>query len=321
MRLIFMGSPQPVVAPLDVLRVQGPARGHDLLAVVSQPARPAGRRGVFVDPPVAVYAKQLGLKVLQPERASNPAFLDELRALAPDVIITAAYGQILSKEFLAIPKRGTINVHPSLLPRHRGATPVPAALMQGEHLSGVTILFTVQKLDAGNIIIQQEVPIKDHETAGELTQRYFALSGSLLLSALDRLLEPGFVGTPQAESAVSYCRKISKEDGLIDWQLPAQQILNNYRAFEPWPGSFAFFGGKRLALREFTIDANEASTHEPGSFTFDKNNRVLRVQTGKGMILIAKIKPAGGKEVEAGAFWNGLKDRSRLLFDAVESVI
>jgi methionyl-tRNA formyltransferase len=314
MRLIFMGSPEPVIAPLETLRTQGPGRGHELVAVVSQPARPVGRRGDLTDPPLATYAKQHGLPVLQPEKASDPAFLDALRALAPDVIVTAAYGQILTSEFLAIPKRATINIHPSLLPRYRGAIPVPAALMEGELVSGVTILFTVQKLDAGNIIVQEASKIAPRETAGALTTRYFALSGPLLLTALDRLADPSFVGTPQDERLVTHCRKIKKEDGCVDWHRPAEETANRFRAFEPWPGTYTFHAGKRLALTDLDAETDSATAAEPGSFSFDKKLHALKVATGQGHILVTKLKPAGGKEINAAAFWNGLKDRSHPRF-------
>lgn len=316
MRLIFMGSPEPVIAPLEMLIRQGPARGHSVLAVVSQPARPVGRRGILTDPPVAAYAKGVGVTVLQPQKASAPSFLEEVRTLEPDVIITAAYGQILTPDFLAIPKRGTINIHPSLLPRYRGATPVQAALMEGDAVSGVTILFTVQKLDAGNIIAQEAYPIAGDETAGSLMERYFRLSGVLLLSALDLLADPTFLGRPQDEGQVTHCRKIKKEDGLVDWTQPAEKIINYYRAFAPWPGSFTFFNSKRIALSDFTLDPESKPVGSPGSFDFDKDRRLLRVVTGRGNLFVGKLKPAGGKDVDAAAFWHGLKDRSHLQFQS-----
>ena len=310
MRLIFMGSPEPVIAPLETLRSQGGRYGHELVAVVSQPARPVGRKGDLTDPPVAAYAKQAGLRVLQPERASDPDFLAELHALSPEVIITAAYGQILTQDFLAIPSRATINIHPSLLPRYRGAIPVPAALMDGEDVSGVTILFTVQKLDAGNIILQEKSAIGARETAGQLTARYFAMSGPLLLQALDRLADPQFVGTPQDEKQVTHCKKIKKEYGRIDWRRPAEDTANYFRAFEPWPGTYSFYGDKRIAFTDLTADLDHATIGTPGSFGFDKKLHALRVATGRGNLLIYQLKAAGGKEVNAAAFWNGLKDRS-----------
>lgn len=250
MRLIFLGSPEAVLAPLETLQTQAKAWGHELVGVVSQPARPTGRGQNLVDPPVALFAKANGIPVLQPEKASDPVFLQAFKDWSPDVAITAAYGQILSDAFLAIPKRATINIHPSLLPKYRGAIPVPAALMEGETTSGVTILFTVKKLDAGNLIVQAKTPIQPKETAGELTTRYFVLGATLLESALRKLADPSFAGDPQNEKLVTHCRKIEKQHGIIDWQLPAEDTFNRFRAFSPWPGSYTFLQGKRLACDE-----------------------------------------------------------------------
>jgi methionyl-tRNA formyltransferase len=318
MRIVFMGSPEPVLAPLSALIERGPAHGHELVAVVSQPARPVGRKGVLTDPPVAQFAKARGIRTLQPEKASAPDFLAELQDLAADVIVTAAYGQILSDAFLQVPRRATINIHPSLLPRYRGATPVQAALLDGETQSGVTVLFTVKRLDAGAVIAQRATPIAPDESAGALMQRYFELGGELLFDALDKLRDPAFTGTPQDEARVTHCRKIQKHDGLVDWTLPADEIHNRFRAYDPWPGTYTFCQGKRLGLIEVTPDAKAKSPLEPGEVVFDKKLHALQVGTGDGIIHVAKVKPAGGKDVPASAFWNGLKERSAVRFDGVD---
>ena len=319
MRLIFLGSPEPVLAPLTALLEEGAAHGHELVGIVSQPAKPVGRKGELTDPPVAAFAKAHGVPVLQPAKASDPAFLDALRALAPDVCITAAYGQILTDAFLAIPRRGTINIHPSLLPRYRGAIPVPAALLDGQTESGVTILFTVRALDAGNIIVQERAAILPNETAGALTQRYFARSSNLLFAALDRLKEPTFSGEPQDESRVTHCKKIKKTDGLVDWSRPADEIVHRFRAFEPWPGSFTFQAGRRLALVAVTQDSGPRLSQPPGAVAYDKARASLLVGTGTEPVLVSRLKPAGGNEVDAVAFWNGQKDKTSVTFTASEA--
>jgi methionyl-tRNA formyltransferase len=319
MRIVFMGSPEPVLAPLRALIERGPERGVELVAVVSQPARPVGRKGVLTDPPVAQFAKARGLTTLQPEKAGDPVFLAALRELAPDVVVTAAYGQILTDAFLAVPRRATINIHPSLLPRYRGATPVQAALLDGETQSGVTVLFTVKRLDAGAVIAQAATPIAPDESAGALMARYFALGADLMLDALDKLRDPAFTGTPQDESKVTHCRKIQKHDGLVDWSLPADEIHNRFRAYDPWPGTFTFCQGKRLGLVELTPDAKAKSPLAPGGVVFDKKHHALEVGAGDGVVRITKLKPAGGKEVPAAAFWNGLKERSGVAFDSSEA--
>jgi methionyl-tRNA formyltransferase len=312
MRLIFLGSPEAAVQPLATLLELGPERGHEVVAVVSQPAKPVGRRGAPEDPPVARFAKDKGLVTLQPGKAGDPAFLDRLRSLAPDVMITAAYGQILPDAFLAIPRRATINIHPSLLPRYRGATPVPAALLDGCRETGVTILFTVAKLDAGNVIVQSRSPVRRDETTGSLTERLFAEGGELVLTALEKLENRAFTGMPQDENAVTHCRKIKKTDGLVDWTQPTAVIMNRFRAHHPWPGTYTFAQGRRLAL--LRLRPSEGGALPPGAVRYDKAQKALRVGTADGAVDVLALQPAGGKLQDGAAFWNGLKDRDGLTF-------
>jgi methionyl-tRNA formyltransferase len=314
MRLVFLGSPAAAHEPLRALIEDAATHGHELVGVVSQPARPVGRERQPVDPPVAAFARARGLRVLQPESAKDPAFLEAFAALQPDVAITAAYGQILSDAFLAVPRRATINIHPSLLPKYRGATPVPAALLAGETETGVTILFTVKKLDAGNVIVQERFDVGPQETAGELTKRGFDVGARLLWPALAKLEDPAFAGTPQDERRVTHCTKIDKHDGLVDWNASAEEIHNRFRAFEPWPGTFTFHDGRRVVVVEMRADTQSRSALAPGEAVLDKKNQSLQVGTGEGTLHLTKLKPAGGKVVAAPAFWNGLKDRSRVVF-------
>ncbi len=319
MRLIFLGSPASVIAPLARLHADAAEHGHELVAVVSQPAKPVGRRGELTDPPVAAWAKARGILTLQPVKAGEAGFLAAFRDLAPDVAITAAYGQILTNEFLAIPKRATINVHPSLLPRYRGAIPVPAALLDGLTETGVSILFTVQKLDAGHLIAQEELAIAEGDTTATLTDKGFALGGVMLFPALERLADPDFKGTPQDEAGVTHCKKIKKEDGLLDWTKPGATLVSRFRAFEPWPGSYTFHAGRRIAVTAMRREAASRAATAPGAVQFDKAAAALRVGTGDEPVLITRLKPAGGKEIDAAAFWNGLKDKGAVTFSATEN--
>jgi methionyl-tRNA formyltransferase len=323
MRLIFLGSPAVAIHPLRTLLEQGPDFGHELIAVVSQPAKPVGRRAALEDPPVARFAKEAGLLTLQPLKAGDQDFLDKLKDLAPDVMITAAYGQILPDSFLAIPRRATINIHPSLIPRYRGATPVPAALLDGCKETGVTILFTVSKLDAGAIIEQSRSLIRENETTLSLTERLFAEGGELLFSALEKLKHPDFTGTKQDEAAVSHCHKIKKTDGLVNWSLPAKEILNRFRAYYPWPGSYTFFQDRRLGLLRLAATPRDMTTLEikslqAGQVGYDKPRKCLIVGTGAGLLDVMSLHPAGGKVIDAAAFWNGLKSREKVTFSNIE---
>lgn len=314
MRLVFMGSPAEVISPLEQLLAFTKSGAAELLGVVSQPARPAGRKQTLTDPPVAVFAKEQGIPCWQPEKASSPDFLTALRELEPDVVITAAYGQILSDAFLQIPRRATINVHPSLLPAYRGATPVPAALLDGCAETGVTILFTVKALDAGAIIVQKKFTIDPLETSAELTPRLFTASGPLLIEALAKLEDPAFKGTPQDSERVTHCRKIAKTDGAIIWNKLPKQLLNEFRAYRPWPGSFTAWGDQRILIEEMRIAPSDQQALTPGTFVWDKGAKALRVGTG-GLenLLVQRLKPAGSKSLDAHAFWNGsrLKDEGR----------
>jgi methionyl-tRNA formyltransferase len=316
LRVVFMGSPEDVVAPLGHLLKHGRDAGFLLVAAVSQPARPVGRGGALQDPPVAAFAKQHDLLCLQPESAKSTEFLQELRSLSPDVIVTAAYGQILSDDFLKIPRLGTINIHPSRLPKYRGATPVPAALLDGLEYTAVTILFTVKKLDAGNIILQRDFAIESHETAGMLTRRLFAASGELLMEAL-RIIssDVAYQGVAQNDADATFCKKIEKDMGLINWGLNSAVIVNRFRAFEPWPGSWTFLGDKRLVITEMDLClTHDGELRRAGSFGYDKAKKSLVVKCGKGLVCVRRLKPAGGKEMDAGSFWNGLKDKSETSF-------
>lgn len=313
MRLLFMGSPAEVISPLQSLLE--PGRPDTLIGVVSQPARPAGRKQTLTDPPVAEFAKAHGIPCFQPEKASSPEFLETLRELAPDVIITAAYGQILSTAFLQIPKRATINIHPSALPAYRGATPVPAALLDGCTETAVSVLFTVKALDAGAIIVQQPFAIGRHETNAELTMRLFDASAPLLAVALDRLRDPSFTGDPQDENAVTFCKKIAKTDGEINWAKPATQLSHEHRAYQPWPGTYASLGGQRIVIEEMHIADDQNGGLAAGEFVLDKKLKALRVGTVDGQLLVFRLKPASSKSLDALSFWNGAKIKDKGSFD------
>ncbi len=302
MRIVFLGSPDEVIAPLKVLQ----SSAHEVVAVLSQPAREVGRGRVLTDPPVARFAKEQGFTVLQPASARDPQFLSDFAALRPDVAVTAAYGQILSEAFLSIPRRATINIHPSLLPKYRGATPVPAALLDQCSVSGVTILFTVKRLDAGPIILQKQSKILSYETADQLTRRLFEESGSMLLDALDLLADESFQGTQQDESAVTLCGKISKEDGRVDWGVSARILESRYRAFQPWPGLYAYIGPERIGLRD-VIALDDASVLRSGEAIFEKSEMLIKVGTGQGTIGVKQLQKSGSKWVDAAGFWNGQK--------------
>ena len=311
MKLVFMGSPEEVLGPLEALQNAAP---FQLVAVVSQPPKEQGRGKSLQDTAVARFAQAKNIKLFLPIKASDPLFLDELRNLAPDVIITAAYGQMLSDEFLRIAKRATINIHPSLLPKYRGATPVPASLLAGDKVTGVSVLFTIKKMDAGAIITQKECPILPDEASPELTSRLFKESTPLLFESLELLRDPEFRGTPQDESQVISCRKISKLDGVLDWGLDARTLACQFRAYAGWPGSVASAQGQRIMITEMKVSTTSMNL-DPGVFVFDKVSKHLLVGTKLGCMEISKVKPAGKNEMDASAFFNGCQAKGVSQFD------
>lgn len=316
MRIIFMGSPQEVIAPLESLMKICAGSDHELVAVVSQPAKPFGRKKVLTDPPLALYAKEkTAVPVLQPEKSRSPDFLETLKGLGPDLIITAAYGQILSQAFLEIPRRGTINIHPSLLPQYRGATPVQTALFDGQEKTGLTILFTVKALDAGSIIMQEEVPIDPFETSQELMPRLFKLGGEMLAPVLSKLSDPHFKGESQDESRVVECHKFTRESGQIHWDLSNQDIFNRYRAFKPWPGIFSFYQGRRVAFESVVPCADGPADLGCSEFKYVKSLKGLILRTKDGFLKIDQVKPEGSKSIPGSAFWNGLRLKDKGRFD------
>lgn len=311
MRLIFMGSPAEVISPLKHIIDFCKRSEHELVGVISQPAKPTGRRRKLLDPPLAQFAKEEGLEVFQPESINDSSFLESFKALNVDVVVTAAYGQILRDTFLSLPKRGIINIHPSLLPHHRGATPVQTTLLNGEEESGVTILFTVKKVDAGNIILMAKSPIEPKERSDGLLSRLFDLGGQLIFEAIEKLKDPSFVGEVQDESKVTHCKKVKKEDGQVDWSESSQIIFNRYRALYPWPGCFTFTSKGQVNLVEMepiTLEEGDKEQDlEVGEFLFAKRHKAVIVRSGKGFLKVTRLKPAGSKEMDAVSFWNGSK--------------
>ena len=303
-----MGSPKEVLEPLKLLIEEGTKRGFELVAVVSQPARPRGRKRLLTDPPVSEFAKKQGLTVFQPEKASDAGFIEQLKALKPAVIITAAYGQMLSEDFLAVPTRATINIHPSLLPEYRGATPVQSALLDGKQKSGVSVLFTVKKMDAGAIIRVKESDIEPTEKAEELLNRLFRLGGVLCLEALGDLKDPEFTGQAQDEGKVTFCRKFSKTDGQLNFSESAETLYNRFRAFYPWPGTYTFCNGDRVVLEEMDPPSMLNKNGELGSFSL--NAGTLQVVCKQGQLNVLKLKPANGKTNDARQFFEKITSKN-----------
>lgn len=320
MNILFLGSPQAVIAPLKHLMDQESQLGLKIVGIVTPLAKPSGRKLTLKDPPLATFAKEQGLNLLQTKNVNDTEFLRAITDLNVDIIITAAFGQILSDQFLITPKRAVINIHPSLLPLYRGATPVQSSLLDKQTVTGVTILFTVRDLDAGAIIAQKQAEIYPNEKSTELTDRLFAASADLLIESLLKLKDPDFKGSEQDPKGVTHCKKIRKTDGQIQWTQTSENIFAAFRAYDGWPGIFTFFQSKRINLVEIELCnkpehqdlfASINGLHKPGHFFFDRNSKVLLVLTSTGLICIKKLQSEGGKTIDGSAFWNGFKDKTK----------
>jgi methionyl-tRNA formyltransferase len=306
MRVVFMGSPPFAVPVFQALC----ASTHRVIALVTPPDKPKGR-GRKVEPsPLVEMARARGVQVLQPQSARDPAFVNALRALAPDVLLVASYGEILKRDVLELAPRGALNVHASLLPRHRGASPIQAALLSGDRETGVTIQRMVLKLDEGDVLLAEATPIEEHENAGELLDRLARIGGAAAVRALD-LLERGDAHfTPQDPGLATYAKKIKKEDGVVDWSQPAESIARMVRALTPWPGARTVEPhGTEMVLLDVRLDETRPSDAcrglAPGAILPAKN--ALVVATGTRALEIRALKPAGKGRMDGAAWFRGVR--------------
>jgi methionyl-tRNA formyltransferase len=306
-RIVFMGSPD---FALPVLRRLLESE-HEVVAVYTQPDRPAGRGRALQAPPAKTLALAHGVPVFQPASVSAPDSVQEIAKLAPGLIVIAAYGQILKQPVLGVPRRGVLNVHASLLPRHRGAAPVAAAILAGDEEAGVTIMRTELALDAGPILVQRRVPISPHDTAGTLTERLAEEGAHLLMEVLPAWLEGSLSPAPQDASQATYAPALRKEDGRVDWGLPAEDVWRRVRAFAPWPGAFTYLDGQPLRLLDTWPLAVEDEGQPAGTVVpcplgaAPPEQAGFAVVTGRGLLAIMRLQLAGRRALPATDFLRG----------------
>jgi len=310
MRLVYMGTPRFAVQPLLALH----QAGHQIVGVVSRTDKPAGRGRMVAVPEVKQAARELGLTVLQPKQVRDPEFIETLRGLAPEAIVAAAYGQILPKAVLDLPRYGCINIHASLLPAYRGAAPINWAIIRGDRETGVTIMQMDEGLDTGAILLQGIVPIEEEDTAGTLTEKLSSRGAELITSALPRIASGSLMPKAQDQAKASLAPLLSKHDGLIDWTLSAKEIHNRVRGFKPWPGSFTFLDGAVVKILRTEVLPGSS---EPGCI-FAPSGKTMEVGTGEGMVRIVTIQPAGGKPMPAAAFLSGHRNIAGRKFSRTE---
>jgi methionyl-tRNA formyltransferase len=279
---------------------------HRLAGVVTQPDRPRGRSLRVQACPSRALADARGIPTLAPERIADPDTVAAIAAWKPDIIVTAAYGQFLRRNLLGLPPHGAINIHPSLLPRYRGAAPIQWTLARGESVTGVTILRMTERMDAGAMLAQREHPIRPDDTAATLEPRLAELGAELLLAVLDELEAGRATETPQDEAAVTFAPKIAKRDGWIDWRLPADEIHNRIRGFTPWPGGYTLLPAPwnlRLTLLQTEVATGAGASGE----VLEAGPGGLLVAAGSGAVRAHTVHPEGRRPMEAESFCRGCR--------------
>lgn len=294
-----MGSPEfsvPILANL--------AREFEVVGVVTQPDKPAGRKKILTSPPVKSTADDLGIKVLQPEVLKEPGVFEMMQKFQPDLIVVAAYGQILRSNILNLPKFGCINVHASYLPRWRGASPIYAALLNGDQTSGVSIIRMDAGIDTGDVLVQESMPIQLDDTQDSLSKKLSYLGAEMVVKAIPSYTQGDIIPRPQDESKATYCSQLKKEDGVLDFTKPAEDLERQVRACDPWPGAYFYFGEN--TVRVLSARVNKEIQLAPGQRGIV--NRIPVIGTGRGSLEILELQPAGKASMTGNQFINGVRN-------------
>lgn len=301
-----MGTPEFAVPGLEALFAD---TSYDVIAVYTQPDREAGRGRHLASSPVKELALSRGIEVVQPVSLKDKSVVEHIENLKPDLLVVAAYGRIITPEILCIPEFGCINIHPSLLPHYRGSSPIVEPILQGDQVTGVTIMLLDRGMDTGPILAQKEVPVSDEDTAGSLTEKLAEIGAGLLMETLPRWITGKIEPQPQDESKASYTRIINKEDGEINWHLPAIDLWRRVRAFSPWPGSYTRWQGKLLRIIE-AIPVSAKDPVEEGRVIALKQERKsdIAVGTGDGYLCLIKVQMEGKRVMPADEFVRGQRD-------------
>ncbi len=300
-----MGSPLFAVTSLKAICQSK----HQVMAVVTQPDKPAGRGRTLTPPAVKKEALELGIETMQPKSPKNRAFLQKIREMEPDIIVVVAYGKILKRSLFELPAKGTINLHASLLPAYRGAAPINWAIVNGEKETGVTIMQIEKGLDSGDMYLSKKTAIGPEETAGQLHDRLAVLGSDLLVKCLDLIEKGEITTTPQEHQLATMAPMLKKEDGYIIWDKTAKEIYNQIRGLHPWPGSFTLHQGKRLKIGKVRIEPGDGI---PGQVHLTASGEILvgcgpGMKGMNGMICIEEIQAPGKKMMKANDFLRGHK--------------
>ena len=300
-RVVFLGTPEFAVPTLEALD-----EGHQVVGVVTQPDRPAGRGRKLMPSPVKEAALERGLEIQQPASLRAPEAVQQLVTWQPEAIVVAAFGQILRPEVLALPPHGCLNVHASLLPRYRGAAPIPAAILAGDDETGVTIMLMDEGMDTGPILAQARTPIAPGDTTASLTDKLARMGAGQIIQALPAWLEGRISPRPQDDALATYCRPLQKEDGRLDWTEPARALDRRVRAADPWPGAFTTWQGRRLKVLRARPRPDWPGSGQPGLVVALEAG--AGVVTGKGLLELSEVQMAGKRAMEIGVFLHGQQD-------------
>ncbi|MGF7048512.1 methionyl-tRNA formyltransferase [Paenibacillus sp. DS2015] len=302
MNIVFMGTPAFAVPSLRMLIKEG----YNVVAVVTQPDRPQGRKKVLTPTPVKEVALEYGLPVLQPLRMRSPEAVEQLAMYQPDLIVTAAYGQILPKAVLDMPRFGCVNIHGSLLPKYRGGAPIQRSIINGETVTGITLMYMAEGLDTGDMISQVEVPIENNDTSGSVFEKLSEVGASLLQKELPPLLEGKVTAIPQNDEESTYAPNLKREDEKMDWNRSARELYNQIRGLVPFSGAFTIWEGEVFKVWEALEPTEPTSecTSVPGT-VLKLSSEGIEVATADGSLTLTKVQPSGKKVLEVDSFVRG----------------
>lgn len=299
LRVAFMGTPSFALPALQMLH----AAGYEIAGVITQPDRPHGRGQIAAAPAVKILAHKLELSVFQPENIKDEAAVEMIRNLAPEMIVVAAFGQILPKTALEIPPYGCLNIHPSLLPKYRGAAPINWTLIRGETKTGVTIMLMDEGMDSGDILTQQETAIAPAENFGHLHDRLARLGAQLLLQTIEQCAAGAIQGQPQDASSATFAPRLTKETGMINWRDSAANVCNLIRALSPAPGAYSLINGKVIKI--FTAEAAPEETGKQPGAIVEHARDAIKVAVQNGLVLLKEVQLAGKKKMPVRDFLRG----------------
>jgi methionyl-tRNA formyltransferase len=302
LKVVFMGTPEFAVPALEAVN-----KAFQVVGVYTQPDKPVGRGQEFRATPVKAKALSLGLPVFQPEKLSLPGVFEQLQSLQPDIIVVVAFGQILRKNVLTLPRLGCVNIHSSLLPRWRGAAPIQWAILSGDQESGISTMHLVEKLDAGDVLLQEKTPISAVDTAGTLHDRLASIGAKLIVPTLNGLNSGEIKGISQDESKVTYASKLTKEMETLNSDEPAEVLERRVRALNPWPGTSLVIAGQRLKVKRACVRA-DLTTNQGKIY---ERSGMLLLGTSQGALELLSVQWEGKKEVDAAAFMNGLRGKGQ----------